>query len=79
METQKPKAPAPAGQQKKKGGKKSAGSRKGKIQHYYLNTYPRHKLRRILDSQGKAAAEKWAKDHMCTGFLIEILRGRKEE
>ena len=45
---------------------KRAGSRKTKIAHYYMTTYPRHKIRRILKNNGVPHAQSWADTH---GFI----------
>lgn len=58
---------------------KRVGSRKLRIEQYYLNRYPKNKLRRILNSNGVRGideARSWADKHLCQGLLAVILQKR---
>jgi hypothetical protein len=55
---------------------KRVGSRKTKIEQYYLTRYPKNKIRRILDTHGISAAQSWADKHGCPAYLAEILNRR---
>lgn len=55
---------------------KRIGSRRRQIEQYYMLRYARNKLRRILDSNGHAAAQSWAAKHLATGVLSDIIQGR---
>jgi len=58
---------------------KTAGKRKAKIAAYYAGKYFQHKVRRILDTQGKPAAQSWADKHSCLSILQAILAKREKQ
>lgn len=69
------------GKKRKKGTKRSDRRAHG-IVTYYQTRYPAHKLRRILDGQGRKnsglnQAKSWAAKHLVTGVLLSILKRRK--
>jgi hypothetical protein len=48
------------------------GRRKTQIARYYANTYPRHKIRRILKNNGFSAAQSWAMSRGFIGIFFEL-------
>jgi hypothetical protein len=62
----------------KKGGKcmTTSPARKARYQHYASSHLrEQHKVKRVLQSSGYDAAQKYAAEHMVLGFLARLSKG----
>lgn len=64
----------PKQQQKSSGGAKKYGRNVTKCEHYKaMKTREKNKLKRVLQSNGKEAAQAYAKEHLLDNYLRGLL------
>lgn len=53
----------------------TSARRKERYSYYKASVYARNKLKKILQSSGVPAAQRWAKDHLAENVLKKLYKG----